>query len=110
MSFLQKQKEFVKFFLTTPSKKQAKGLLLTLTPGQNLVLREIILNISNLFPQKYPKLQKKVKKPLSKHFLSKHWEELWEFLKKHSNFILQSIHEEASLDTPRQVSTYVPPS
>ena len=84
MSFLTQEGHFVRFVLTAPSKKQVKALLWTLTPRQNLTLREIILNVGEQYPQKYKKL-----KPLSTHFVRTHWENLLTFLKEHSAYIIQ---------------------
>lgn len=103
MSFLEKQKDFVRFIISTPNKKQAKLLLVSADPQQNSALREIIFNIGALFPQRYLKLKKKIKKPLTKHFLNKHWENLLEFLKEHSLLILDVLDEETSIDSPRQI-------
>ena len=46
MSNLKKMGNFVKFFVDVKTKKQAEALLYTLTPAQNLAIREIIYNVS----------------------------------------------------------------
>ena len=99
MSALKKQKNFVRFILSSPLKKQVKVLLHNLTPGQNLALREIIHNVGRFFPRRYKRLQKKIKKPLSAHFLKRYWENLWDFLKQHKEFILKALDEEISADS-----------
>ena len=46
MSNLKKLENFVKFLMNVKTKKQAQTLLHTLTPAQNLAVREIIYNVS----------------------------------------------------------------
>ena len=46
MSHSKKLENFVKFLVDVKTKKQAQALLHTLTPAQNLVVREIIYNVS----------------------------------------------------------------
>ena len=96
MSNLKKLETFVRFLLDIKTKKQFKSVLFTLTAAQNLVLREIIYNITQRFPNRYKRLSKKVYKPLSVHFLKTHWENLWKFLQEHSEYILDHVNEESS--------------
>ena len=99
MSNFKKLGNFVKFVVDVKTKKQAQALLHTLTLAQNLVIREIIYNVSRRYPNRYKRLAKKVYKPLSVHFLKKYWEQLWKFLQDHSAFILEHLNEEAYIDT-----------
>ena len=99
MSNLEKEQDFIRFLLSSPLKKQAKGLLLTLTPSQNLAVREIIYNVGQQFPTRYQRLKKKVYKPLSKHFLTQHWESLLAFLKQHASYVLKKLDEEVSFNS-----------
>ena len=68
MSNLKKLGNFVKFLVDVNTKKQAQALLHTLTPAQNLAIREIIYNVSRRYPNCYKRFAKKVYKPLSVHF------------------------------------------
>ena len=69
MSNLKKSGNFVKFLVDVKTKNQVQSLLHTLTPDQNLAIREIIYNVSHRYPNRYKRLVKKVHKPLSIHFL-----------------------------------------
>lgn len=99
MSNLKKLGNFVKFLVDVKTKKQAQALLHTLTPAQNLAIREIIYNVSRRYPSRYKRLAKKVYKPLSVHFFKKYWEQLWKFLQDHSGFILEHLNEETHINT-----------
>ena len=71
-------------------------MLHTLTPAQNLAIREIIYNVSRRYPNR---LAKKVYKPLSVHFFKKYWEQLWRFLQENSAFMLEHLNGETHTNT-----------